>query len=138
MKFPYVKLRHKDPQQKYIHSPWIPINFQAHDENYEIFALVDSGADYCIFDGSVARFLEINVVSGQIRRTGGLSGSSNVYYFDNIRINIGGHHAKVIAGFVPGLLADGSLSGILGRQGFFEHFKVCIDEKRKEIELKPI
>lgn len=136
MKFPYVKLRHKDPHQKYILAPWIPINFQAHDENYEIFALVDSGADFCIFDKGVAQFLHINIESGKLLKTGGLSGNSDVYYFDNIWMTVGGHQIKVIAGFVPGNLADGSISGILGRQGFFEYFKVTIDEKNKVIELK--
>ena len=137
MKFPYVKLRHRDPHQKYILAPWIPINFQAHDDNYEIFALIDSGADFCIFDRGVAQFLRINIKSGRLLKTGGLSGSSNVYYFDNIWITVGGYQIKVTAGFVSGILADGSLSGILSRQGFFDYFKVCIDEKSKEIGLKP-
>lgn len=137
MKFPYLKLRHQDPHQKFVLTPWIPVSFEAHDQKYEILALVDSGADYCIFDSSVATFLGVNVKNGHLEKTEGISGKEDIYYFDNIWINAGGYQIKVRAGFVTGNLAGGSLGGVLGRQGFFDYFKVCIDESAKEIELKP-
>lgn len=137
MKFPYVKLRHQDPHKKFILAPWIPVKFEANDQVYEIFALVDSGADYCIFDNNVANFLGINIKSGKLERTEGISGSHDIYYFDKLWINIGGYQLKVRAGFIDGQLASGMIAGVLGRQGFFEYFKVCVDEEAKEVELKP-
>lgn len=99
--------------------------------------LVDSGADYCIFDRDIAEFLGINFKKGIVNETAGIGGSTNIYYFDNIWVNISGYNVKVTAGFIDGRLANGKIAGVLGRQGFFEYFKVCIDEKSKEIELKP-
>lgn len=50
---------------------------------------------------------------------------------------MGGFEIKTRAGFIEGNLIGGKIAGVLGRQGFFDYFKVCIDEKSNEIELKP-
>lgn len=135
MKFPYFKLPNRDPKKKFISVPWIQAKVRANDKEKNFLMLVDSGADFCIFDKDVAVFLGINVSDGQLVETHGIGGLSDIYYFDNIYVNVGGEEINVRCGFKDGHFE--SLSGVLGRQGFFEHFKVCIDEKKKEIELKP-
>ena len=137
MKLPYFKLPNPDPSKKFISVPWIPVTIRANDREETFLMLVDSGADNCIFDKDIADFMEINLADGELEKTGGLSGFVKVYYFDNIYINVGGHEIKTRAGFIDGNLIEGKIAGILGRQGFFDHFKICIDEKAKEIELKP-
>lgn len=136
MKLPYFKLPNKDPQQKFISVPWIPVKIKANDAEQTFLMLVDSGADNCVFDRDIADFMGINLKDGDLVETGGLGGSSKVYYFDNIYINVGGYEIKTRAGFIAGNLLEGRLAGVLGRQGFFDYFKVCIDQKSKEIELK--
>jgi len=137
VKFPYFKLPHPDPKKKFLQFPWVPVSINARDEKKTFLMLVDSGADHCIFDKDVAEFLGINIKQGQLEDTTGIGGSTDIYYFDNIWINVGGHQLNTRAGFINGLLANGKIAGVLGRQGFFEFFKVRIDEKSKEIELKP-
>ena len=137
VKLPYLRLPNPDPHKKFITVPWIPVTIRVSDREQTFLMLIDSGADNCIFDKDIADFMDINLEDGALVKTGGLSGFSNVYYFDNIYINVGGYEIKTRAGFIDGNLVDGKIAGILGRQGFFDYFKVCIDEKHKEIELKP-
>ena len=137
MKFPYFKLPNQDPKKKSISVPWIPAKVKAHDTEKKFLMLVDSGADYCILDRDVAEFLRININDGEFIKTGGIGESANIYYFDNIYINVGGEEIKTRCGFKDGYLMGGLISGILGRQGFFDHFKICIDQTKNEIELKP-
>ena len=137
MKFPYFKLPNQDPKKKFLQLPWIPVAINAKDHKKTFLMLIDSGADNCIFDKDVADFLGINIVDGELIKTSGIGGGAKVYYFDNIYINIGGEEVKTRCGFIDGNLVDGKIAGVLGRQGFFDHFKVCIDEKGREIELKP-
>lgn len=137
MKFPYFKLPNLDPKKKSVSVPWIPVKVRANDAEKKFLMLVDSGADLCILDKDVADFLGLNIHDGEYEKTGGIGESADIYFFDNIYINIGGEEIQTKCGFKDGYLANGLISGVLGRQGFFEHFKVCIDEKSKEIELKP-
>ena len=44
-------------------------------------------------------------------------------YYHTIKIMVGSEQFETLAGFTPNL----ALHGILGRIGFFEHFKVNID-----------
>lgn len=137
MKFPYFKLPNADPRAKFISVPWIPVTIKANDTEQTFLMLVDSGADNCIFDKDVADFLAINMQDGESIKTSGIGGMANVYYFDEIYVNVGGIEVKTRCGFIDGNLIDGKIAGVLGRQGFFDYFKVCFDEKSKEIELKP-
>jgi len=136
VKFPYFKVPNKDPRKKSLLVPWIPVSIIANDKAKKFLMLVDSGADNCILDKDVAKFLGINIHAGEHIETGGIGEAADIYYFDEIYINVGGEEIKTRCGFKDGYLMNGWISGVLGRQGFFEHFKVCIDEKSKEIELK--
>ena len=136
MKFPYFKLPNPDPHKKFISVPWISARITAKDTEKKFFMLVDSGADNCILDRDVAEFLGINIYEGEHIKTGGIGEAADIYYLNDIYINIGGEEIKTLCGFKDGYLMNGLISGVLGRQGFFDHFKVCIDEKQKEIELK--
>lgn len=136
MKLPYFKIPHTDPKKKFLQVPWIEVSVRANDNKTTFLMLIDSGADISIFDRDIATFLGLKLDDGELVVTSGIGGTANVYYFDNIHIEVGGHSVKIRCGFVEGPLADGKLSGVLGREGFFEQFKVCVDEKHKEIELK--
>ncbi len=137
MKFPYFKLPNRDPKRKFFAVPWIPVSIKASDSERRFLMLVDSGADTCILDKDVAKFLGINIYEGEQIKTGGIGEAANIYYFNDIYLNVGGEEIKTWCGFKDGYLMDGMIAGVLGRQGFFDHFKVCIDEKSKEVELKP-
>ena len=96
--------------------------------------LVDSGADYCYFPAAIGEALDINVKDGEKRESKGITGTPFTAYFHAIDCKIGGRDYKVKIGFSYDL---GVPFGILGREEFFSLFKVCIDHRNEEVELKP-
>ncbi|OGE64540.1 hypothetical protein A3J13_00740 [Candidatus Daviesbacteria bacterium RIFCSPLOWO2_02_FULL_36_8] len=99
---------------------------------YEV--LVDSGADLCIFDASIAQILGIDIVKGEKHEVSGLTGFPEFYYLHPITIKVGGLEYKVDVGFMS---MRGNAYGIVGQKGFFEKFVVKFDLQKEDIELKP-
>lgn len=118
-------------QCKFVSLPLLEINFS----KANFIFLVDSGADYCYLPASVGEVLDIDVKStGEKRESKGITGTPFTSYFHTIDCKIGGWNYKIKIGFSYDL---GVPFGILGRENFFDLFKVCIDHKGEEVELKP-
>ncbi len=85
--------------------------------------MVDSGAARCLFHASLGRAIGLNVEKGQEEDTIGVSGQPTKTYLHNVSLHVPGHMIKVRAGFTDQL----PLAGILGREGFFEQFRITFD-----------
>lgn len=121
---------------KSILRPIIPIKISLNGIAARYAALIDSGADFCIFDAEIGEYLGINVKSGLKEVFGGVQeGKGSVAYFHEITLSIGGHDAKTLVGFSYDIAKHGY--GLLGQRGFFDIFIVKFDLIKKEIELKP-
>jgi hypothetical protein len=87
-------------------------------------ALVDTGASRCIFHATLGKAIGLNVGKGKEDQTVGVSGKPTIIYLHDISLYVpGGHIFKITAGFSDEL----PMAGILGRNGFLEHFKVLFD-----------
>lgn len=96
-------------------------------------ALIDSGADYNIFDGAVAQYLGIKITSGYKRQITGLGGKSIIGYEHKVILRIGEAQFGTQAIFSKEIPADSF--GVLGNQGFFDHFKATLDYRKRTIVL---
>ena len=66
----------------------------------------------------------LNIEKGEEDQTVGVSGKPTTIYLHNVSLYVpGGHVLKVKAAFTEEL----PMAGILGRNGFFENFKVLFD-----------
>jgi predicted aspartyl protease len=102
-------------------------------------ALVDSGADFCIFDAEIAEYLGIEVKSGKPLVFGGIQevgSKAATAYMHQIQLTIGGHTFTTSIGFSYDIAKQGF--GVLGQKGFFDHFKVGFNLAKEKIELKPV
>ncbi len=75
MKFDYLKLPLSERSDFFgtsILKPIIPIEIGYEGRPVKYFALVDSGADFCIFDAQIAELLGIDVRSGKLEEFGGI------------------------------------------------------------------
>lgn len=99
---------------------------------YEV--LVDSGADICIFDASLAVVLGIDLVKGERYQVSGVTGSPQYYYLHKVTLSVGGIKYTTDAGFM--VMTNGAY-GIVGQKGFFDKFVVKFDLKKEDLELKP-
>ena len=139
MKFRYFKFSLPTRSEFFGHSilkPIIPIGLTVGDKPFDYSALIDSGADFCIFDASIGEALELIVKGGKKINFGGIQevGASEAFLHD-VTIVVGGFRHKTTVGFSYDIAKDGY--GILGQKGFFDLFSVKFDLRKEEIEIKP-
>lgn len=110
--------------------PLIPIGFADGSITY---ALVDSGANVSIFEASIADKLGITIESGKQIPLQGIGGRI-IAYEHVVPIQVGSLEFNCKIAFSREYFVSLNL---LGRDNFFSHFFVIIDEKKKEVTLRP-
>lgn len=138
MKFKYFKFPLPGRSEFFgtsILRPVIPVEITVENTTVRYDALIDSGADFCIFDGGLGEVLGIDVESGKLLEFGGVQASQpSRAYLHEITISVGGSSHKILAGFSYGIAPSGY--GIVGQKGFFDIFTVTFDLAKEEVELK--
>lgn len=115
--------------------PIIPVKIVVGGKTIRYSALVDSGADFCIFDAEIGEALGLDIRSGEKEIFGGIQGRGGAEaFFHGVELNIGGWEYKTIVGFSYDIAKFGF--GVLGQKGFFDIFVVKFDLLKEEIELK--
>ena len=139
MKFPYKLIPLSEKSEIFgfsILRPIIPVKLFGKAIEFEYEVLIDSGADFCIFDGELGDALGLDVKTGHIEIFGGVQDTgSSTAYLHYIKISIGGKQMEVPALFSYGIAKNGY--GILGQRGFFDRFVVRFDYLAREVEVKP-
>lgn len=139
MKFSYRKLLLPQWSNYFgasILKPIIPLKIIIRGEELKYAALIDSGADFCIFDAEIGEYLGLDIRNGPREEFGGIQEKGGAEAFlHEVTLNIGGWDCKTIIGFSYDIAKHGF--GVLGQKGFFEHFIVKFDLSKEEIELKP-
>ena len=139
MKIPYlVKTASPDFSKAFcdirqILKPLIPVVLRFQGRKVKLFALVDSGADACLFPRGVADDLGIDVREGTRIDFTGIGGMPAAFYFHEVEILFGEHQVRTRVGFSIAL--NIGTGGILGQQGFFENFIVAFNHKNRFIEI---
>lgn len=107
--------------------PLIPVrlSYNHGKQTPRIEALVDSGADDCLFHSDIAHGLGIKSVEDGIHATTGgiVPGVKTDVFFHQVNLWVGADMIKLMAGFSKGM----SVGALLGRRGFFENFIVTFD-----------
>ena len=138
MKFKYRKFNlspSSDFFGKQILKPIIPIKILKANIVLQYVALIDSGADFCIFDAGLGEYLGLNIKSGTEVQFGGIQSLGGAKaYIHRVTLEIGGHEFKTDIGFSYDISKNGY--GILGQKGFFDLFAVKFDLQKEDIELK--
>jgi len=98
-----------------------------HTQSPRVHAFVDSGSPYTLFKYEVAALVGLNPQKSPlfVDDIGGIiSGPREEVYFHQVNLLFeAGWNISVTAGFVKKL----GCSGILGRNGFFDNFRVTFD-----------
>jgi hypothetical protein len=93
--------------------------------------VIDSGASRCHFHADFARHLGIDLTQCPTEPTLGISGSEETRLHD-LTLYIPGGPVVIRAGFKENL----PLAGLLGMNGFFQHFRVTFDPAGRCCELE--
>lgn len=80
--------------------PIIPITVIHGSRSIGYSALVDSGADFCIFDAQVGEYLGVDIRSGLREKFSGVEvGKGSEAFFHNITLKVGGWDYETRVGF---------------------------------------
>ncbi len=115
-----------------IERPIIPIVVRnpATQQSVRYQALVDSGADRCIFAGEIGELIGLDVAAGAEHPVSGVvAGQTRPYYLHDVEIEVGGRSRAAVVGFMPDLAPNGH--GLLGQSGFFDLFSFVKFERPK-------
>lgn len=137
MKFSYRELEvlpsPASRKKKKVLRPIIPVLLIYGKKMVGYEALVDSGADYNVFDAGIAEVLGIKISSGHKRQIAGIGGQKIKGYAHTVTLKITNkrYEAQVIfSKEIPPYSF-----GVLGNQGFFDHFKISFDYRKKVMVL---
>ncbi len=107
-------------------APIIPIEVRKRGEWQEIWAYVDSGASFSVFDRDEALSLGLRMEDGKAMMVVVGDGSYIPIYLHRLRVRIGRYEIRAEIGFSDRL---GVGFNILGRKDIFEAFRVCFDDR---------
>jgi predicted aspartyl protease len=130
MKFKYLDCTPDYPEGHKIFRPLIQINLRYGKKSVDLFALVDSGADVCLFPSEVGESLGIVVEKGTQSSLTGIGEIAYPTFSHSVVITIGKHKIKT-----PVHFSDAIPTPLLGQKGFFDHFDVKFSYAQGEIEI---
>lgn len=137
MKFPYRELELQpspaSKKKRKVLRPIIPVILVYNERMVGYEALIDSGADYNILDAGIADVLGIRVTSGHKRQIAGIGGHKIKGYEHDLFLKVAGKQYRTKVVFSKEIPPHSF--GVLGNQGFFNHFRVNFDYRRKTITL---
>lgn len=135
MKFKYRKINLKDPfsSKKYILRSIIPVSLRYKDKSIRYEALIDSGADFCIFPIELANNLGIKLNKHKVVYFSGVGDEPTKGFIKNIILGVGKIDISIRAVF-----AESASTRILGQRGFFDHFDVKLSYQKQIIDVEPI
>ncbi len=129
MRFPYFQL---EPNS---FAPIITLKIFGKTGAFNFEAYIDSGASISIFNTDRAEILGIDYTKGRkIHLTVGDGGLIEVFVH-KLTVELGEYKFAAEIGFSKQL---GVGFNLLGRQGFFDRFRICFDDKHRFVELHPI
>lgn len=137
MKFTYreipILFSPASKRKRFIYRPIIPVILVRDKGLVGYEALIDSGSDYNVFDASVADILGIKVSAGFKRQIIGIGEQRLRGYEHNVTLKIAGKQYKTKVIFSKHIPPNSF--GILGNEGFFNHFKVTFNCSKRYFEV---
>jgi len=116
--------------------PIIPVEVKHKKKAVKYLTLIDSGADFNIFHAGVAEILDIDYKEVKKQKLSGISGKSSFFFGYPIAttLAIDNYFFDTIVFFSEEISDNGF--GILGQEGFFNHFKISFDYSRKRVFIR--
>src|SRR3989344_3543160 len=115
---------------KSILRPIIPLKLSSNDSTIKYEALIDSGADFSIFEADIGEYLGLSIKSGMKERFKGVQGKEfSLVYFHEIILSISNIEVITKIGFSYDIAKHAY--GILGQKGFLEYFNVILSYNKQ-------
>ena len=113
--------------------PLLTVVIRHQGKRHKLLALVDSGADACLFPRDVADILGINIRTGRCASLTGIGGHRVPFYFHDVEILFNQYQIRTQVGFAKEGIGA---TGLLGQKGFFDQFIVSFDNANNYFEVR--
>ncbi|MBM3752414.1 MAG: hypothetical protein FJW38_00350 [Acidobacteria bacterium] len=101
-------------------------------ESRVVDAIVDSGSQFTLFEGTIGTRVGIDVRNGRSEQISLAAAASNArVYFHEVTLRVQRQSIRTVVGFCFEL----SVPALLGRHGFFDHFKITFDPLRRGMQI---
>lgn len=115
--------------------PFVSIIFIGKNKTALVEAFVDTGADFSIFHADLMKYLGLEKKNAQMKKVQVGDGDYITVYLFHIKVSFYGQDILAPITFSENLGPDFNL---LGRKGFFDHFRFCFDDKNSHLSLTPL
>ena len=135
IKFPYTKVPVSDVYGKKIgetYRPIVPLALFHGSKQLKVLALVDTGADECLFPGEFARLLGHDLTKGKPRTFAGIGGAITGYLHQT-DVKLGLFKLRVNIYYSDDWNKWGF--GLLGQNGFLTRFDAFFSRRDKEFSI---
>ena len=104
--------------------PVVPVRLVLGERAVRVEGIVDSGSHGCLFHWRIGELLGLDVKAGE-RDTlrGALRSAQSEVFYHRLRMDVAGESLSILAGFTR----DALQPCLLGREGFFDHFRVTFN-----------
>ncbi len=134
MKYKYtVSINWGNPSLPATRHPLIDVELFGPTGSVKVLSLVDSGADYCIFNAKYAQVLGIDLSKCLKCFTRGVGGNTPIPTF-RTELEMQAQHTKKIKIPVDFIDSD-SVNGLIGQVGFFDNYKIKFERVTNVFEI---
>ena len=115
--------------------PIIPVTLKYKGKTISYEALIDSGADTCVFPAEIGELVGIDIKTGKVGDLVGVIGRAEKIYYHTLDIEIGGNTTQIEAGF--SYSKNISSFGLLGQNGIFSVYIIKFMHRKGFIDIDP-
>ena len=123
------------PKRISTNRPYLRVTLLNGTRDFSCYAIVDSGADDCMFPSVFAAQIGLELTSGRPYRFSGAGSRGQLAYFFDLEVEIVGVlKYRMPIGFTQAM--DASRVGLLGQNGFFDRFNVSFLLRERKFVLE--
>lgn len=136
MKYEYSRFPNKNPNKPWFSRPMVNIELFGPTDSILTHAVVDSGADNCLFNMQFAKKIGVDLNKCEKSKTFGIAGQiMDVYVSNDVEIQIESlDKTKIPIGFID----SPSVNGLLGQKGFFDSYRVKFEKDHNIFEITAV
>jgi hypothetical protein len=129
MIFPYLSVRRRNTIRSL---PIIPVQLCGPIQNVSVLALLDSGAEYSVFNRKLLDMLGLTIDNATLVEIIGVGGSASQGVLLDVEHRLGRHRWRGPAVFSD--TVDSPM--ILGQAGFFEFFNITFKRRQSLMDIR--
>lgn len=135
MKYKYLTSINSVPNKPHYRRPVVDVELFGPTNSIPTIALLDSGADFCLFNIEYAKAIGIDITKCEIDRTVGIEGGTKDIYMTELEIQVKDlNKVKIPIGFID----SRSVTGLIGQTGFFDLFRIKFERDHNSFEISPV